>query len=111
MNAVHATAPSWFNRREPTLWDEATVVPDAKERGVFGFKYKERIISRSTSTGPGSRSERVSVPMLEKFRTKDMTTRILRSHTTLGERSRVIDSCQVKETSDTPAGGACERGS
>lgn len=46
----------------------------------------------------------MSVPMLGKLKTKDMTTRILRSHTTPGERSRVIDPCQVKETSDTPAG-------
>lgn len=50
MNAAHATAPCRFNRREPTLWEEATVVPDAKERDVLGFKKKERIISRSTST-------------------------------------------------------------
>lgn len=89
------------------------MVPDAKERDVLGFKKKERVISRSTSTGPEDRSERVSVPMLEKLRTK--TTRILRSRTTPGEkvqslvtlvhqRSRVIDPCQVKETSDTPAG-------
>lgn len=46
----------------------------------------------------------MSVPMLGKLKTKDMTTRILRSHTTPGERSRVIDPCQVKETSDTLAG-------
>lgn len=71
-------------------------------RSAIGFKKKERIISRSTSTA--GRSERVSVPMLEKLKTKDMITRILRSHTTPEERSRVIDPCQVKETSDTPAG-------
>lgn len=54
MNAAHATAPSRFNRRESTLlWEEATVVLDTKERDVLGFKKKERIISRSTSTGAG----------------------------------------------------------
>lgn len=77
-------------------------MPDTKERDILGFKKKECIISRSTSTGGGS--ERMSVPMLEKLKTKDMITRILRSHITPEERSRVIDPCQVKETSDTPAG-------
>lgn len=31
MNAAHATAPSRFNRKEPTLREGATVVPNAKD--------------------------------------------------------------------------------
>lgn len=74
LNAVHPAADSMFNKREPTPWEDATAVPDARGRDRLEFKRRDRVTGRVLSTGSGDRTQRTTIPVTERERTRDMTS-------------------------------------
>lgn len=74
LNAVHPAAGSMFNRREPTSWEDATAVPDPRGRDRLEFKRRDRITGRVLSTGSGDRTQQTTIPVIERERTRDMTS-------------------------------------